>query len=170
MINQTISIREYVIDIYTHAFISIALMTFIFIFAAIKRFRKDIVTTFTEVIDEINLSNYVNKTDKVNDDIRLNNLENIYKNGSYYDDQIGSNINLSLYTQLTIFTLTVVIVCYISNMDVSFWRNFFHEKIIYFGILLSLEYIFYETVVNEYEDILKGDVYNIFKNNINDLS
>ena len=170
MINQTISTRTFVVDSYIHAFIALVMMSAIFMFSAIKRYRKDIIIMLSEAIDEINLSNYVSKTDKVNDDARLDNLENIYKNDSYFSKEIESNINISLYTQLGILAITVIIVCYIANKDLSFWKKFFHEKIVFFIILICLEYIFYEVITNEYKDILKEDVYNILKNNIDELS
>ena len=169
MINQTLSLRTFILDSYIHAFMALAVMTIIFLFATIKRYRNDVNTMCSETLDEMNLSSHVSKTSKAADDAKLDNLSNIYENDSFFSKEIRTNLKISLYTQLVLLGLTVLVLSYVANKEGRFWKRFIFEKFVFFAIFLCLEYIFYETVVNEYQDIMKEDIYNILKDKINTI-
>jgi len=170
MIIRSSSIKELVIDIYTHSFFALLMLSVFFLLGQVKRFRENLDETTEEVLTEINLPNYVSKTDKTNDDINLDNLQKIYDDSSFFDKEIVENLRLSLYTQIGILFISTIIIYFISGKGSKFWKKILFEKVIFFLILVSLEYILYETVIREYEDIKHKDVFNILKRNIDDLN
>lgn len=169
MIIRSSSFKEFVLDTYLHGFFGLLIISLIFILGEIKRYRKDLKDITSDVLEKINLSNYITKTNKINDDKNLDNLQKIYDGSSFFSEEIVDNIKLSIYTQLGIFFVTVLVLVFISDKGRKYWKNLVFEKVIFFLILISLEYIFYETVVNEYQDIKNKDIFNIFKRNINKL-
>lgn len=169
MIIRSSSFKEFVLDTYLHGFFGLLIVSLIFILGEIKRYRKDLKDITSDVLVKINLSNYITKTNKVNDDINLDNLQKIYDGSSFFSKEIVDNIKLSIYTQLGIFFITVLVLVFISGKGRKYWKNLVFEKVIFFLILISLEYIFYETVVNEYQDIKNKDIFKIIKRNINNL-
>lgn len=170
MIIRSSSFKEFILDTYLHAFFGLLVVSLIFILGEIKRYRKDLEEITKIVLEKINLTNYITKTDKVTDDSNLDNLSEIYTNSSFFSKELSDNIKLGIYTQLGVLLVTVLVVIFISEKGKNFWKNILFEKVIFFLILISLQYIFYETVVNEYQDIKHKDVFKIIKKNINDLN
>lgn len=170
MIIRSSSFKEFILDTYLHAFFGLLVVSLIFILGEIKRYRKDLEEITKVVLEKINLTNYITKTDKATDDSNLDNLSEIYTNYSFFSKELSDNIKLGIYTQLGVLLVTVLVVIFISEKGKNFWKNILFEKVIFFLILISLQYIFYETVVNEYQDIKHKDVFKIIKKNINDLN
>ena len=170
MIIRSTSFKGLVIDSYLHAFIAIGTMSILFMLAQITRYQKDLNSIVSEVFDSINLTNHITKPNKVDTDSRLDSLSKIYDNSKFYNKYIGENVKISLFTQLGILFVTVIMIAIISGRNRKFWYNLLFDKIIFFTILVSLEYIFYETVVRSYQDITFKDVFEILKKNINHLS
>lgn len=170
MIIRSTSFKGFVIDSYLHAFIALGTMSILFILAQITRYQKDLNSMVSDVFNSINLSNHVTKPNKADTDSRLDSLSKIYDNSKFYNKYIGKNVKISLFTQIGILFFTVIMIAAISGRNIKFWYNLLYDKIIFFIILISLEYIFYETVVRSYQDIAFKDVFEILKKNINHLS
>ena len=170
MIIESSKITELVIDITIHGFFVMTFTSIIYILYENSRVKQELDDITTELFEEIDMSDYVTKTDKAEDDTILDKLSQIYEDTPFYDKLIGDIINTNIISQIFILLILVICIGYIHNKSRSYWSKFTFEKVIFFTMLICIELIFIFEIFEKYEDLKLKDIFEIVRKNIHRLN
>ncbi len=166
MIERTSSIRDSIVDTYIHCFAALFLTTIVFLLT-FRNSVTEVIDKYENVMNNIDIKSNFNKP--INYDENLNDLDETYLDKSYFPSDITRNLKTSLYTQLGIFFISCIVVGYIVDKPLKYWRTFALNKLLFFAALTCLYIIFHETVELKYTDIFNEDIYKILQKTINSL-
>lgn len=152
------STPTFLLNIYLHAAFTFSISVILFFALDINSYKNDLNEKVKDVIDNSDTFDNITSTDKPDDRNKLDTLQSIYDNDSYYDKELNSNVKNFTIAKLFIILFSFLIKLIIVNKEYGFYKKLFIDKITYFIILGCLIYAFYYFVEKDYVDVFREDI------------
>jgi hypothetical protein len=161
MLIHSKSTPVFLLNIYIHIVFSLLVLVVLFFTVDTKYYKKDIGEKMQDVIEKSDIFTKLKSINKPQDLVQLKTLETIYKNESLFEKEVSVSLERSTIFQLFILVVSLIIILFIMNRKLYFYKEIFKESIIYFGCIGCLFYIFHYFIEREYVDIFSEDIEKI---------